>query len=111
MAGFTVYHIPVCPFSQRLEILLSLKERRSDVRFQVVDITQPRPEWLLRKARGTTALPILETPDGHILKESLVLLQYRATVSAVLACGRKRPGGWHDRAGSASVSSPGGPQP
>lgn len=76
MAGFTVYHIPVCPFSQRLEILLSLKERRSDVRFQVVDITQPRPEWLLRKARGTTALPILETPDGHILKESLVILQY-----------------------------------
>ena len=76
MAGFTVYHIPVCPFSQRLEILLSLKERRSDVRFQVVDITQPRPEWLLQKSRGTTALPILETPDGRVMKESLVILQY-----------------------------------
>ena len=76
MAGFTVYHIPVCPFSQRLEILLSLKERRSDVRFQVIDITQPRPEWLLRKARGTTALPILETPDGQVVKESLVIMQY-----------------------------------
>lgn len=76
MAGFTVYHIPVCPFSQRLEILLSLKERRSEVRFQVVDITQPRPEWLLQKSRGTTALPILETPDGRVIKESLVILQY-----------------------------------
>ena len=76
MAGLTVYHIPVCPFSQRLEILLSLKERRGDVRFQVVDVTQPRPEWVLRKTRGTTALPILETPDGHVVKESLVIMQY-----------------------------------
>jgi len=41
----TVYHIPVCPFSKRLEILLALKGRRSDVHFHVVDITQPRPEW------------------------------------------------------------------
>jgi glutathione S-transferase len=76
MTGLTVHHIPVCPFSQRLEILLSLKGRRKDVSFRVVDITQPRPEWLLKKTRGTTALPILETADGHILKESLVILQY-----------------------------------
>jgi glutathione S-transferase len=71
-----VFHIPVCPFCQRLEILLSLKDRRSEVDFRVVDITQPRPEWLLRKMRGTTALPVLETADGHIVKESLVILQY-----------------------------------
>lgn len=72
----TVYHIPVCPFSQRLEILLALKGRRAEVDFRVVDITRPRPRWLLEKARGTTALPILETADGRILKESLVILQY-----------------------------------
>lgn len=72
----TVHHIPVCPFSQRLEIQLSLKGRRHDVTFSVVDITRPRPDWLLKKSRGTTALPILETADGHILKESLVILQY-----------------------------------
>jgi glutathione S-transferase len=72
----TVHHIPVCPFSQRLEILLELKGRRSEVSFQVVDITQPRSESLLRKTRGTTALPILETADGRVLKESLVLLRY-----------------------------------
>ena len=71
-----VYHIPVCPFSQRLEILLALKGRRSDVDFRKIDITQPRPEWLVAKTRGTTALPILELPDGRILKESLVILQY-----------------------------------
>jgi glutathione S-transferase len=71
-----VYHIPVCPFSQRVEIQLELKGRRHDVEFRVIDITQPRPDWLLQKSRGTTALPILELPDGRILKESLVLLQY-----------------------------------
>ena len=76
MADLTVYHIPVCPFCQRLEILLTLKGRRSDVTFRVVDVTQPRPDWLLKKTRGTTALPIMETADGHIIKESLVILQY-----------------------------------
>ncbi|MBL0422763.1 glutathione S-transferase family protein [Ramlibacter sp. AW1] len=75
-AEFTVYHIPVCPFSQRLEILLALKEARSKVRFEVVDITQPRPPELLAKSRGSTALPIMELPGGRILKESLVLMQF-----------------------------------
>ena len=75
-AQMIVHHIPVCPFCQRLEILLSLKGRRSDVDFRVVDVTKPRPDWLLQKTRGTTALPILETANGHILKESLVILQY-----------------------------------
>jgi glutathione S-transferase len=72
----TVFHIPVCPFCQRLEILLALKGRRHEVDFRVVDVTKPRPEWLLAKTRGTTALPVLETADGKILKESLVLMQY-----------------------------------
>jgi glutathione S-transferase len=76
MQPITVYHIPVCPFSQRLEILLALKGRPDAVRFEVVDITKPRSEALLKKSRGSTALPILETADGRILKESLVILQY-----------------------------------
>ena len=75
MAELTVYHIPVCPFCQRLEILLALKGLQDRVRFVVIDITQPRPDWLLAKTRGTTALPVLETADGRILKESLVILQ------------------------------------
>ncbi len=71
-----IYHIPVCPFSQRVEILLELKGLGEVERFHVVDITRPREPWLLEKARGTTALPILETADGRILKESLVILRY-----------------------------------
>lgn len=72
----TVYHIPVCPFSQRLEILLTLKGLEDRVNFHVVDITRPRPEWLLEKTRGTTALPVLKTERGEILKESMVILHY-----------------------------------
>ena len=74
--ALTVYHIPVCPFSQRLEILLTLKGLRHLVDFHVVDITRPRPGWLLEKTRGTTALPVLETEEGGIVKESMVILRY-----------------------------------
>jgi glutathione S-transferase len=75
-ADATVYHIPVCPFCQRLEILLALKGCRDSVQFRKVDITRPRPDWLVQKTRGTTALPVLETSEGQIIKESLVILQY-----------------------------------
>ncbi len=71
-----VYHIPVCPFSQRLEILMALKGLSHQVDFRVIDITQPRPEWLLEKTRGTTALPVLDTGQGEVIKESMVILQY-----------------------------------
>ena len=62
--------------SRTLEILLELKGCRNAVDFTVVDITRPRDPELLRKTRGTTTLPVLETEDGRILKESLVLLGY-----------------------------------
>lgn len=71
-----VYHISVCPFSQRLEILLELKGMRDAVEFRVVDITLPRDPDLLAKTKGTTALPVMELEDGRILKESMVLLRY-----------------------------------
>jgi glutathione S-transferase len=70
-----VHHIPVCPFSQRLEILLALKQRSDAAEFRVVDITRPRDPELLKLSRGTTALPIMETANG-VLKESLVLLRF-----------------------------------
>lgn len=76
MAKPILYHIPVCPFSQRLEILLTLKGMSDAVEFRVVDITIPRDPELLAKTRGTTALPVLELEDGRILNESLVLLRY-----------------------------------
>src|SRR3954467_10111645 len=76
MPTFTVHHIPVCPFSQRLEILLTLKGLRDKVKFSVVDITKPRPPELQALMRGTTSLPIVVADDGRVLKESLVILNY-----------------------------------
>lgn len=76
MEKYIVYHIPVCPFSQRLETLLALRGMTDAVEFRVVDITKPRDPALLAKTRGTTALPVLETPDGQIIKESLVILRF-----------------------------------
>lgn len=72
----TVFHIPVCPFCQRLEILLALKGLTGAVRFEVVDVTKPRDPALLAKTRGATALPVLALEDGKVLPESLVILQY-----------------------------------
>ncbi len=76
MSTLTVYRIPVCPFSQRLEILLALKGMTDAVRFVTIDITQPRDPALLAKADGATELPIVEIEDGNVIKESLVILQY-----------------------------------
>ena len=72
----TLFHIPVCPFSQRVEILLALKDMTSAVAFRAVDITKPRAPELLAKTRGSTALPVLELEDGRVLHESLVILRY-----------------------------------
>jgi glutathione S-transferase len=71
-----IHHITVCPFNQRLAIPLVLKVAGDRIDFRVVDITKPRDPELLAKTRGTTALPVLELPDGRILKESLVILRY-----------------------------------
>lgn len=86
-----LYHIPVCPFSQRLEILLALRGREDAVEFRVVDITKPRDPDLLAKTQGSTALPVLETPDGTILKESLVILRYFDEVIEGTALRRSDP--------------------
>ena len=72
----TIYHIPICPFCQRLEILIELKGMSDAVAFEVVDITRPRSEHIIQLTDGSTALPVLELEDGRSLKESLVLMGY-----------------------------------
>lgn len=76
MSEYTLYHIPICPFSQRIEILLELREQRDRVQFEVVDITKPRPDWLINKTGRQVPLPILELPDGRVLRESMAILRY-----------------------------------
>ena len=71
-----VYHIPICPFSQRLEILMELKGARDAVDFRTVDITKPRDEHILNLSGGTTELPVMELPNKGALKEGLVLMEF-----------------------------------
>jgi glutathione S-transferase len=71
-----IYHIPVCPFSQRVKILLHLKGLQDEVDFEVVDITKPRAPWLLKKSGGTTALPLLDLGQDRIIKESRTILDF-----------------------------------
>jgi glutathione S-transferase len=85
-----VHHIPVCPFSQRLEILMELKGRPEAVAYDVVDITRPRDPRLFELSRGSTALPIMETERG-VLKESLVILRYLEDLHADRPIARPDP--------------------
>ena len=71
-----MYHIPGCPFSERVELLLDLKGIAPVLADHEIDISKPRPDWLLRKTRGTTALPALELENGETLKESMVIMRY-----------------------------------
>jgi glutathione S-transferase len=91
MSDLTIYHIPVCPFCQRLEILLELKGVRQQLRWVPMDMSQPRPASLLDKTGGTTALPVLETGDGKIIKESLVILEYLDAIFAQAAVAQRDP--------------------
>jgi glutathione S-transferase len=75
-ATLTMYHIPGCPFSERVEILLELKGLGRMMADVEIDISQPRPDWLLRKTQGTTALPAMELDNGETLKESMVIMRY-----------------------------------
>ncbi|WP_246204857.1 glutathione S-transferase family protein [Altericroceibacterium indicum] len=71
-----MYHIPGCPFSERVELLLDLKGCGDSLADMEIDISKPRPDWLLERTRGTTSLPALELENGETLKESLVIMRY-----------------------------------
>jgi len=71
-----IYHIPGCPFSERVEILAVLKGLHEVFEDMEIDISKPRPDWLLKKTRGTTSLPAMTLENGETLKESMVIMQY-----------------------------------
>ncbi len=71
----TLYHIPGCPFSERIEILMRLKGISHLISDHEIEISAARPDWLLRKTGGVTSLPALEVREGTLL-ESMVILRY-----------------------------------
>lgn len=71
-----IYHFPGCPFSERVEIMAELKELGETFDDVEIDISKPRPDWLLEKTRGSTALPAMTLENGETLKESMVIMRY-----------------------------------
>ncbi|MEX2524645.1 MAG: glutathione S-transferase family protein [Gammaproteobacteria bacterium] len=71
-----IYHIPGCPFSERVEIMATLKGLHDVFEDMEIDISRPRPDWLLAKTRGSTKLPAMTLENGETLKESMVILRY-----------------------------------
>ncbi|CAH0495271.1 glutathione S-transferase family protein [Novosphingobium sp. CECT 9465] len=72
---YVMYNFPGCPFSERVEILLDLKGLRHLYADHPLDLSQPRPQWLLDKTGGSAQLPALDTPQG-VLRESEVIMRY-----------------------------------
>jgi glutathione S-transferase len=70
-----LYHFPGCPYSERIEICLHLKGMTGEVEDIELDLSKPRPDWLLQKTRGSTALPVLDCGQ-QVLRESSVILRY-----------------------------------
>lgn len=58
MGAPTTFRTPVCPFSQRLAILLTPESRREGVAFRVVDTAKPRPDLRSRRCPR-------KDKDGH----------------------------------------------
>lgn len=73
--SMTLYHFPGCPYSERVEILLHLKGLEGTIEDVELDISKPRPDWLLEKTGGSTALPVLDC-GTCLIKESSVILRY-----------------------------------
>lgn len=69
------YTFPGCPYCERIEIMIAAKSITAQVKVVELDISAPRPTWLLEKTHGTTALPALEVAEGT-LKESLAIMRY-----------------------------------
>jgi glutathione S-transferase len=70
-----LYHFPGCPYSERIEILLNFKGLANEIEDFEFDLSQPRPDWLLEKTGGSTALPVLDC-GTFTLRESTVILRY-----------------------------------
>lgn len=71
-----IYHIPGCPFSERVEILAQLKGLDDVFDDMEIDISMERPAWLLEKTHGSTKLPAMSIENGETIKESMVIMQY-----------------------------------
>ena len=64
------YTFPGCPYCERIEIMIVAKSIVADVEVVELDISAPRPAWLLEKTRGTTALPAASVTSSFVPEAS-----------------------------------------
>jgi glutathione S-transferase len=72
VSAWTLYHLPLSPFSRKVRV--ALKEK--GVEFQLVSekVWDRRPEFLALNPAGE--VPVLVDPDGHVLSESQAICEY-----------------------------------
>ncbi|XP_066457782.1 glutathione S-transferase omega-1-like [Eleutherodactylus coqui] len=67
-----LYSMRFCPFAQRARLVLAAK----GIKHEVVNINLlSKPEWFLEKS-PLGLVPSLETPDGKILYDSIIVCDY-----------------------------------
>lgn len=71
--SLVLYQILICPFCQRVQIILSLKQVA--VRNVYIDGVAPRPKDFLELTDGSQQCPVLQI-DNLVLKESIVIMEY-----------------------------------
>ncbi|CAH2604794.1 FtsZ-localized protein A [Rhodovastum atsumiense] len=68
----TLYHLPLCPYSRKVRLVLA--EKRLPFDLQVEKVWERRPEYLLLNPAATT--PTLEEDNGLAVPDSGVICEY-----------------------------------
>jgi glutathione S-transferase len=72
---FKLYSSPTCPFAERARLVAALKAVPHEI--IDIDLQSPRPDWYLNINAGGS-VPTLVGPDGDVVKESALIVQYLA---------------------------------
>ena len=68
----TLYHLPLCPFSRKVRVVL--KEKNLDFDLKQERVWERRPEYL--QMNPAAEVPVLVEPDGRAIADSGVICEY-----------------------------------
>lgn len=71
-AVFTLYHLPLSPFSRKVRI--ALKEKGVEFQLVAEKVWERRPEFLQINPAGQ--VPVLVEPDGRVMADSQAICEY-----------------------------------
>lgn len=84
-----LYHYPLCPFSRKVRLCLG--EKKLDHELRLEKVWEKREDFILLNPSGK--VPVLQEPDGLIVAESSVIVEYLEDVYPQTPCllGYDRP--------------------